>query len=964
MVLGNGIKDVLQEVTTVDGKIKDYFSPQGNFPDGMYMAKELRAKTYQIPEGYTEEECMELLMAITCSDICMEDTIVSGSSAANYMVDPRQNGIVKQIAMMMTNSVLMDDFDRQKGVSQAYGRGRDILPEVLRQLAQNDPSGARRLVSQGVRNLMQVQKNIYRVVQAKQEDYSVNRVMEMAVHFLEQHPELRDPEILTDQDMEEIQIFHGRMAFLKEVQEKGRQYGEKLKNGEALTEDEIAEVILLNQINAVSEKEERDRKSEIYAEFLKQEKLPGGLEMPIGQKVEGLQGGLRNYDNANISLGQFMGPGEYERYKLDLQTRANEAVVGQGYGDFTKAVILKYPENREFLLEQVKKSTYFQEMRTKKGNDLVRALETSENKGVFTKEITGKLLEQEGLQENPVTYHVETIPENRKYAEALEAAKRGEDIYSEEWEKRFFKMAEKDAEAVERNLKKNEKARKYDTLSVRLGERLRGSREKWCTKLTSNKDALTELLTNGQNNVFVLNENGDREYLVADPDGSNLEQMKEKCLEAETNGIFITAPADAETKTEIMAVRLDMEANNNECEMTPLKDYIRNLEEIQVPEKPSLWKRIFAFLVPSYREEIAAYEAAVKDNENAVNLKTAGSRVHSERLAAREVTNINVKKDSETAEKIVDLEENLNEKMDKLEDDFEIENQKNMEMLDPDKCCENLQNWIKRTTGDTVEPETAILAFINSMQPSEDSMESYQNRHYMEQILTNGQALGEEEIEKLKWGYVDMRDRAQRNEKLISSDKLKCFQNALMYPDTAVTAFGVGASLMNKLGEAGIKRALKIDKDRKLTPETMGIMEYGKIAQESAKICAQEAERAKTEPKKELSVEDVLTVLITDSIDRERAMNRAVTSTQNGLLTTTMIRYLGKKGMEDYRKEIRNAVGDDYLKEQAAKGSKEFVENHRNTLGLLEGKSLSKRIGGHSRQKATTNLENIANSLK
>ena len=960
MILDSGFERCIKEVPFVDQKIEDYFSPQGTFPEKMYLAEELREKTYQVPEGYTEEDCRALLVAVTCSDRCMEGTRITGSSSPNQMADPRKNEIMRQLLMMMTNSLCCDDFKRQKGVSEAYVKGRSLLPELFGQLAENNLTETRKLFSEGVKNMLLVQRSMWKEIQAKPEDYSSYRITEMALDFLKKHPEMRDSQILEDADMEEIPIFRGKMAFYKEALEKGRVCNEKTKNGERLTEDEIAEVILLNQIFAVSRRESDQRRDEVYAEYLKQEKLPGGIPMPIGQRFQELVGCARNYDNGSIELRQILGPLELEKYKMALEGRSNEAVTTQGYGDFTRAVAAKYPENREILLEKVKQSDYFREVLQKEGKDLVNALDTVKDMGVFTREDTLELLEKEGLRENPVTYHVETIPENRAYAEALEAERRGENIHSEKWEQRFRKMVETENALINREKKEREKVIKVDILSDQLKHRLRGSDENWCTELLRTEDALTELLTNGSRCIFLLRPDGSREYLIPKPDGSDLEQLKERCLEAETNGIFIQAPAGAETKNEVMAVRLDMENEGQECKMEPLQEYIHFIESEPLPERPSLWKRILAFFISDYREEIEAYEAAVRDRENAEKLKSVKEAVHREHT-------------EQTAESVRDLDEENNlyvEKMlqagdEKLDDALERENRKTAETLRVDKFCENLVKCIKEKTGTKPEPKIAVLAFINSMQPSGDPMEMYRNRTYTEQVLTGSNILNDEEKTRLARGYLDLEERVENDDQLLTGDKLRCFLNTLMHPETAVTAFGVGAAALETLGEAGIKEALNLDKNKKLTPEICGILEYGKICQKSSEICDTAAEKAKTEPDAKLSEEDVLTVLITDCIDRERTVTRNVSSVQeNELLTTPLLKRLGKKGMEDFREEVRKAVGDDYLKQQAAKGNRKFVENHRNTLGVLGEKSLSKQIGGHRRQKATTNLEKTANSIK
>ncbi len=960
MILNSNFEGCIEEVPFVDQKIKDYFSPQGNFPKGMYLAEKLQEKVYQIPTGYTEDDCRALLVAVTCSDRCMEKTQITGSSSPNQLADPRKNEIMRQLMMMMTNSLCCDDFKRQKGVSEAYAKGRDLLPELFGQLSENDLTETRRLFSEGIKNMLLIQKSMWKEIQAKPEDYSSYRITEMTLDFLEKHPEMRDPQILVDADMEEIPIFRGKMAFYKEALEKGKVCYEKTQKGEKLTEDEIAEVILLNQIYAASLRENEQRKESVYAEHLKQERLPGGIPMPIGQRFTDIMGGIHSYDKENLGLREILGPLEIMQYKMALEGRCNEAVTTQGYGDFTRAVAAKYPENREFLLEKVKQSDYFREVLQKQGKDLVNALNTVKDMGVFTREDTLELLEKEGLRENPVTYHVEAIPENKVYAEALEAERRGEDLHSEKWEQRFRKMMGTENAIIEREKKERAKTIKVDIFSDQLKHRLYGSDEKWCKELLRTTDALTELLTNGSHCIFLLRPDGTREYLTAQPDGSDLNRLKERCLEAETNGIFLQAPAGAETGNEVMAVRLDMENEGRECKIIPLREYIRTIEREPLPEKPSLWKRIFAFLISDYREEVKAYEAAVRDHRNAEKLKPVEEAIHRERMEP-------------TAEHVCDLDEENNvyvEKMlqlgdEKLDDVLEREDQKTAEALHVDRFCENLVKCIKEKTGTKPEPKIAVLAFINSMQPSGEPMEMYRNRTYTEQVLTGSNYLNDEEKTRLARGYLDLEERVENDERLLTGDKLRCFLNTLMHPETAVTAFGVGAAALGVLGEAGIKEALNLDEKKKLIPEICGILEYGKICQKSSEICDAAAEMAKKEPDAKLSEEDVLTVLITDCIDRERTVTRNVSSVQeNELLTTPLLKRLGKKGIEDFREEVRKAVGDDYLKEQAAKGNRKFVESHRNTLGVLGGKSLDKRLGGHKRHNAAPNLEKVANPVK
>lgn len=624
----NTYRQLSNEITFVDQRITDYFSPKGNFPEEMHLSKELGDTACRIPQGYTEQEVRDLLLAVSCSDDCMDQTTVSGSTSSAAFEDPRRNAIVNQVGMMMTNSLTIDDFSRQRGISEAYLNGRKKYNELVSQLEQGNTAELRKLVSSGIKNMILSDRTLGRKVSAKAEAYAVNRTLEMAMELLEKHPDLRDPEILNEEDMEDFRIFRGRSAFYKDAHATSGRLLEKLNRGEDLTEEEIAEVIFFNQVQGDSEKFELELETYFEQEILKEFTLPGGLPMPIGQNLVQLE--MMSYRlelSKTIPLGKFAGTGELKEYTDKIREKVQEIRTAGGYSDFTRAICIGYPQSKQKLLEKVRQSEYFkqvieqvEQVRRKKASDekeqagqeedkLRNKMDELTSQGVFSGDDIDALLASEGIPKKQIKYDAKVNPENKEYVEALEAQRNGVDLKTDEgWQKIFAQQKQEIERRANALAPLNKDHKAFNTLSYRAIGEFRGSSEAWLKKMVEANayDPMTELLRSYPGQVFTLDENGQR--VILNPAGGDLREMETGCLKAgEENGLYLMAPPDSEKPGAIFGMTFQRNMNSSP-EILPIDQYLERLNQVTMPKKPSWFVRLFAFLIPGFREEVLEYK--------------------------------------------------------------------------------------------------------------------------------------------------------------------------------------------------------------------------------------------------------------------------------------------------------------------------------------------------------------------
>lgn len=369
MVLNREHNRILSsDIAFTEENMQDYLSPEGTFPDEMYLAEELRNTPCRIPAGYTKQDTMNLLLAIISSDECLETESFTGSSPLSVVEDPGKDKLLIQLSMIVTNTFANVDFSRQKGSSEAFLKGREKLNELAEQIGRGDLTEVRRLVNSGIKNQLLLQKRFNRTIQAKREDYAGYRSMEMVLAALKKHPELRDPEILTDQDMEDIRIAQGMAAYYNDFYEKSKKYIEKYEKGEVLSEDEAAELIFLNQVQGVSAKYEAAQENYLKEEVLKEISIPGGIPMPIGQKYTDLnvqeysmklQGGAVIEE---MPFQDYLGEGQRMEFSNQRERKLYGLQTQEGYSNFTRAILCGYPKSKEKILDKIKGSELFKKL--------------------------------------------------------------------------------------------------------------------------------------------------------------------------------------------------------------------------------------------------------------------------------------------------------------------------------------------------------------------------------------------------------------------------------------------------------------------------------------------------------------------------------------------------------------------------------------------------------------------------
>ena len=981
------LANMRKEIPFVEQKVRDYFSPRGNFPEEMYLSKELTEESCQPPKGYTEQDTMELLAMFSCSDECLDGVTSSGSSANNHTDDPRLNKILVQVAMMQCNSLGADDFIRQKGISEGYLNARKKFKELAGQMEQGNLTEAGKLFSEGMKNILTLDKSLGRQIAIKNGDYAGIRLTQLGLDFLEKHPEMRDPSVLTDQDMEDMQIVRSKAAFFRDARRLVPEYRAKLENGEAFTEDELAEILLLNQISAASGTEEVERMQYIQREMLKAEPLPGGLPMPIGQTVEDIAGmvytqGDPTEEDSMLPLDVYLGRGESKRYRMALDCKASGIALREGYGNVTRAFLLGYPQSKEKLLERVKESSYFREMKELqekvqqgqvKAEELEDALETRRDQGIFDQKTIRSVLQEREIPEHPVAYHVEAVPENREYAEALEAERRGESLQSEVWQKRFEQQkAQIETRAKELGAERR-REKNLDTLSADLAASFREIGEDWSRPYQESDHALKEFLRDYPDCAFLVDENGKRETL--NPVGADEKELEDRFLAMDGKTWFFRLPADVKSSSPVWAVTVDMKNLNCAYRMNSMEDYIKE-QTVPKPQKPSLWTRMFAFLIPSYRAEVDAYEENLrKFNESVKKVTSAQNMLEDVKkenklqietmVETRQEAEVDLSSLSgEEAEAHLENIENAG-KQKELQDMLE-----KYEMLlkveEPEYQCRRLEQLInaargnreKNLSGEKIPAEMATLALMNSIMDRNVRPGEQTPQEYLVDILQPGveNTIG---ISRLERSYQEIRQKAESGDtKLLSANRIRNFCNTLMDQEIPVAVFAAGAVLMHELGEEKILQAMGEEKTARLPREIKGIMEYGGIFLKNLEVNKKEAEKALKDPGAGPDAEELLDVMIIDSIDRERVvMKNLKRNEKNQMVYTPLLGRLGKIGIEAFRKDVREAIGPDYLKEQAAMGSTEFTLHHRLNLGISAAGDLTKQLKKENTRKIKLELQ-------
>ena len=113
MVLNGEQNRILSsDIAFTEENMQDYLSPEGNFPDEMYLAEELRNTPCRIPVGYTKQDTMNLLLAIISSDECLETESFTGSTPLSVVEDPGKDKLLIQLSMIVTNTFANVDFSR------------------------------------------------------------------------------------------------------------------------------------------------------------------------------------------------------------------------------------------------------------------------------------------------------------------------------------------------------------------------------------------------------------------------------------------------------------------------------------------------------------------------------------------------------------------------------------------------------------------------------------------------------------------------------------------------------------------------------------------------------------------------------------------------------------------------------------------------------------------------------------
>lgn len=964
---------IKNEIPFAEQKIKDYFSPQGTFPDEMLLADELRKQTYEVPKGYTEQEAMELLAMFGCSDECLRGATVSQSSAHNLSMDPEKNKALVQVFMMISNSLGANDYNRQKGLSEAYINARKKFRELSGQMEQGNLTETRRLFSEGIKNIILVDKGVSRTVDIKRGDLAGGRLLEMGLDFLEKHPEMRDPEILTDQDMEDIQIARGKVAFFNDFSKKAPEYKEKFDRGEAFTDDELAEIFLMNQIRAASIKEEERKTEYIDAEALKASRLPGGLKMPVGQDMLDILNQVNTQTGEELPIEKLVGKEEYDKYKTALETKVHSMEAREGYGNIARAFLYGYPQSKKSLMSQIKKSAEFKNLKKlqkdvqqkkKKQGTLLDELESWKDFGIINEKVAEKVLHKQGLSVKTISYHEEAISKNREYAEALEAKRTGKTLNISEEERAAIREKKEEAKdkmwtGVPEALDKN--------ICEKVGYERNPLQENF-------RDEMEEFIKKYPESLFVLDKEGRKTTLNLV--GADTEEIREQLLDMDGRTCFLQLPEEFESDSPIWAVQVDLNGEDI-FKVSDADTYMQ--ESAPEPEKPSLWKRIFAFMVPSYRKEVDDYNKAMQEftesqkemeGLNGILTEIQKKKLHNSKLQKALRGEGTEKEKEQKIEKEAEKEMAPESKaMQEAEKDPYVQKyEKLLTVESPEYLHGKMQYFINDTFGlkKEISPAMGTLALLNSITSMNDLESEVPAKDYLRNVLrTDYKDTSYIEIKRLERSYKEIEWKMQKGETpLLPGERLRNFCNMLMDPELSVPEFASGAVMLHEFGEENLKQALGMKKSDHLPREIKGIMEYGGIYRGVLETNLKEAKKAAADPNAKPAEEELLDVLIVDSIDQERVMKNAKGQVlnvrwneNNGLRYTPLLSHLGKWGIDAFRKEVSEAIGPDYLKERAAKGSKEFVENHRKNLGAMKDGTLTSKMKKANGRKIKQQME-------
>ena len=1035
MVLNGEQNRILSsDIAFTEENMQDYLSPEGNFPDEMYLAEELRNTPCRIPVGYTKQDTMNLLLAIISSDECLETESFTGSTPLSVVEDPGKDKLLIQLSMIVTNTFANVDFSRQKGSSEAFLKGREKLNELAEQIGRGDLTEVRRLVSSGIKNQLLLQKRFNRTIQAKREDYAGHRSMEMVLTVLKKHPELRDPKILSDQDMEDIRIAQGMAAYYNDFYEKSKKYIEKYEKGEVLSEDEAAELIFLNQVQGVSARDEAARENYLKEELLKETGIPGGIPMPIGQKYTDLN--VQEYSMKlrggavieELPFGDYLGEGQRVEFSSQRERKLYGLQTQEGYSNFTRAILYGYPQSRKKFIDKIKGSEFFKKLMENqagiaqeyvqmaavrksyqeasekknlaskkldqakeaqrqakkeknekllreaeearklaedeikirkaeydeknkayqkkkddlKANKTLAQIDGTEDQNFFTEGEIDRLLQEEGLAKKEQIYKGKTIPENQEYAEALEAQRQGTDLMQDPaWHSRIEKQRTQIAEKAKKLEKANAESKLYSSWSWRLRTEMQETDEKWIQDKISvlSYDPLMDLLQAYPGQAFTLDEQGNRKILnIA---GTDPEEIRKSCLEAaRNNGFYLMAPQDAESKSPIWCIELNEEDDSSLGAIQTLEAHRQKLEQVenqkreefQELQKPSAWKRFWAFLIPGYRREINEYRKQQADLNKVSAAKSS--------LAGF------IKKQSENIEKELDFDEISSETAQKYVEKNELENQKyyyiyHAERLKPEKIVAGLKDLIEgENSTEAFSPELALLSVIDSVASYRNGATMEGQIQYLNNLLYGNREEMTECVPALQESYRSLLDRQNKSEQpLLPVQKLRIFYETLMQKDTSIAACRKGAAILNSLGEEKLLNV--IGSKNSFPSEVRGLMRYGEIARSGMEICRRETDKALQDARAAQatqaaqvapSKEDVATVLLMDALEKEHILGNNLTrNPKNHLLYTPMLRELGKCGIQKLQKEFTETVGEDRLNTYVSRGSEDFVMNYRGT---------------------------------
>lgn len=238
-----------------------------------------------------------------------------------------------------------------------------------------------------------------------------------------------------------------------------------------------------------------------------------------------------------------------------------------------------------------------------------------------------------------------------------------------------------------------------------------------------------------------------------------------------------------------------------------------------------------------------------------------------------------------------------------------------------------------------------MLALIDSVGSPKNDNELKESMERLDNLLSGNQEEKAACVRPLQDSYRKLQERmAENKQPLLSGNKLRCFYEALMQPGMSIPSYQRGAALLNGLGEENLLAA--IGSDKSFPSEVRGLMRYGEIAWKAMEICAGETDRAMRDAQAVPSKEDVVTVLLMDTLEKDHMLGTSLKrNPKNNLLYTPLLRSLGKTDTKEFRREIADTLGEDFLNRQAELGSEEFVLTHKEvTVDLLRNQKPEKKL--------------------